>query len=64
MEAVMTEPGVHVNPRAERGELVHIWSGGGHVLCKSQHPLVVVRFDCVSLFLRDSLCQKCLAAWE
>jgi hypothetical protein len=49
-------------PRREHP--VHIWAGGGNVLCKSQHPLVVVRFDCVSRFSAESLCPHCIAAWE
>jgi hypothetical protein len=72
MATVMTDPGSQVfegtSERSQRssvhGDVVHIWSGGGHVLCKTQRPLVVVRFDCVSLFSRDSLCPRCVAAFD
>ena len=46
-------------------EPVHIWTGGaGNVLCMTAHPMIVVRFDCISQFSRESLCEQCVAAWQ
>ena len=65
MTELKTERGETADTRSKLSEPVHIWAGdSGAVLCRTAHPMIVVRFDSVGRFSRESLCDRCVAAWQ